>query len=51
MNPLDWHRVCEEKFKASIRRPILRIDAAKAASVTHIAKQAGIAILIGLVKL
>jgi len=27
MKLLDWHRVCEEVRKASIRTPILRIDA------------------------
>jgi len=51
MKPPDWHRLCEEWFKAiSFADNRARMPKNRE-SVRDIAKQAGIAILIGLVKL
>jgi hypothetical protein len=51
MKPFDWYKLCEGTVQTSRRTPILRLLPRNRESVTHIAKQPGIAILIGLVKL
>jgi hypothetical protein len=51
MKPLDWHQLCEEWFKASSFADNRAWMPSNRESVTDIAKQTGIAILIGLVKL
>src|SRR5207245_5407774 len=49
MKPRDWHRLCEEWFKAPSLADICAWVPKNRESVRHIAKQAGIDILIGLV--